>query len=64
LPLEVGVKWRRKSRSRPAPTAARIERERSAARLREAMALVHELYRIREENHFAESLRKLAKGEK
>jgi hypothetical protein len=62
-PSEAGVRFRRRRRAKPAVAAARLERERSEGLLEEAKAIVHDLQRIRHENHFAESLRKLVEGE-
>jgi hypothetical protein len=62
--LGVGVRWRRKTRRKDAPpTAAHLERLRSARLLQEAQALTRELHEIRRENHFAESLRALIEGD-
>lgn len=54
--------WRRKTRDKPV-TAARLERERSDGLLREARAIIHDLHRIRQENHYKEKLKNLIEGE-
>lgn len=53
--------WRRKTRNKPV-TAARLERERSDGLLREAKVIIHDLHKIRQENHYKQKLKKLIEG--
>lgn len=54
------MRWRRKKGTdAPGVEAAKAERKQSEQSRQEAVALAHDLHRIREENHFAQALRAL-----
>lgn len=52
--------WRRKRIESPDLKAARNERKRSERLHKEAVILKREIENLRDENHFAESLRRVA----